>query len=94
MAFEEVTVPVITVSPSLTPEIISISLSDEIPISTGTLTSFPSFKVLTVFVPSCVKTAYEGTINTSVFVSRTMFAVAAMLGRISEEDESSFIFAE
>jgi hypothetical protein len=44
VVIEDVVVPVITVSPSFIPEIISISMSEEIPISTGTSISFPSFE--------------------------------------------------
>jgi hypothetical protein len=41
-----VTVPVITVSPAVSPDVITVSVSEEIPTSTGTSTSLPLTKVL------------------------------------------------
>jgi hypothetical protein len=85
--------PVITVSPSLAPDLICMFVSEEIPVSTSTSSSDPFFSIFKYVNPFCVVSETVGTYNASATVSIIIFAVTAIFGNISEDSLSNLMFA-
>ena len=74
---------VITVSPSLTPDLMTKKVSFDVPTSTFAVVSLPSFIICTVEVPFAVDTAVVGTKTASVTVSVIISTFTAMFGYIA-----------
>src|SRR3989304_1359505 len=67
------------VSPSDTPDVISVCVDEDSPVSTVTDVICPFCSTRTVDCPFCDWTALEGIRSTSSFISVMMFACADML---------------